>query len=192
LNDGGGMNVYVRALASALARAGVECDVLTRADAPGLDPIVEVEPGFRVVHLDAGPAAAVSKHELVELIDLMTQAALAYLSGPNSVDVIHANYWISGAVGHKRVNKEFIEKTLIPLPPLSVQQKIVAKLDAIFAEIDKASAAAEAVEAIVAPVQSFEDALDLPLPPSLPDWLGRFSVLRETVLLFVPLTLSIS
>ncbi len=101
LNDGGGMNVYVRALASSLARAGVECDVLTRADSPGLDPIVEVEPGFRVVHLDAGPAAAVSKHDLVELIDPMTEAALKHLSGPNSADVIHANYWISGAVGHK-------------------------------------------------------------------------------------------
>ena len=32
--DGGGMNVYVRALASALARAGVECDVYTRAEDP--------------------------------------------------------------------------------------------------------------------------------------------------------------
>ncbi len=30
--DGGGMNVYVRSLASALARAGVECDVITRAE----------------------------------------------------------------------------------------------------------------------------------------------------------------
>ena len=30
--DGGGMNVYVRSLASALVRAGVECDLVTRAD----------------------------------------------------------------------------------------------------------------------------------------------------------------
>ena len=29
--DGGGMNVYVRELTTALARAGVECDVYTRA-----------------------------------------------------------------------------------------------------------------------------------------------------------------
>ena len=32
--DGGGMNVYVRALASALAGAGVECDVYTRSEDP--------------------------------------------------------------------------------------------------------------------------------------------------------------
>ena len=29
--DGGGMNVYVRELSSALARAGVVCDVFTRS-----------------------------------------------------------------------------------------------------------------------------------------------------------------
>lgn len=37
-----------------------------------------------------------------------------------------------------------IEYLELPLPPLSTQQKIVAKLDAIFAEIDKATAATEA------------------------------------------------
>ncbi|KAK3606763.1 hypothetical protein CHS0354_018357 [Potamilus streckersoni] len=37
-----------------------------------------------------------------------------------------------------------IQKILIPLPPTEVQQKIVAKLDALFAEIDTAAAAARA------------------------------------------------
>jgi D-inositol-3-phosphate glycosyltransferase len=36
--DGGGMNVYVRSLASALARAGVACDVYTRAEHPEQPP----------------------------------------------------------------------------------------------------------------------------------------------------------
>jgi len=52
--DGGGMNVYVRALGSALARAGVAVDVLTRAEHPEQPPCVEVEPGFRVLHVPAG------------------------------------------------------------------------------------------------------------------------------------------
>ena len=56
--DGGGMNVYVRALASALARAGVPVDVLTRAEHPEQPPCVEVEPGFRVLHVPAGPVRA--------------------------------------------------------------------------------------------------------------------------------------
>src|SRR5262249_45406569 len=36
---------------------------------------------------------------------------------------------MSGAVGHKRVSKEFIEHCQIPLPPLAEQQRIVAILD---------------------------------------------------------------
>lgn len=49
----------------------------------------------------------------------------------------------SGAVFNS-INKSQIENLLVPLPPLATQKKIVAKLDAILAEIDKASAAAEA------------------------------------------------
>ncbi|MBO0894377.1 MAG: glycosyltransferase, partial [Acidimicrobiales bacterium] len=42
--DGGGMNVYVRELSTALARAGVECDVYTRAFDPEVPAVVPVEP----------------------------------------------------------------------------------------------------------------------------------------------------
>ena len=42
------------------------------------------------------------------------------------------------------INRNDVYELEIPLPPLPIQQKIVAKLDAIFAEIDKATAAAEA------------------------------------------------
>ncbi len=99
--DGGGMSVYVRALASALARAGVECDVLVRREHPGEPDSVEVEPGFRVVHLDAGPAAPVSKHELIELVDPMVAATLDLVADGVTYDAVHANYWVSGAVGHR-------------------------------------------------------------------------------------------
>ncbi len=101
LGDGGGMSVYVRALASALARAGVECDVLVRrerADAPG---VVDVEPGFRVVQLDAGPAAPVSKHDLIDLVEPMVEATIRRTELDGPYDVFHANYWVSGAVGHR-------------------------------------------------------------------------------------------
>jgi D-inositol-3-phosphate glycosyltransferase len=100
--DGGGMNVYVRALASALARAGVACDVLTRRDHPGQPAVVEIEPGFRVVHLAAGPSEPVPKHDLVDLIDPLAAATLDHLHAEDlEYDAIHANYWISGALGHR-------------------------------------------------------------------------------------------
>jgi D-inositol-3-phosphate glycosyltransferase len=100
--DGGGMNVYVRSLASNLARAGVPCDVLTRADHAEQPAVVEVERGFRVVHLAAGPAAPVPKRELPELVDAFVDAALGFFAAEHAAyDVLHANYWISGAVGHR-------------------------------------------------------------------------------------------
>ncbi|NTV13087.1 MAG: restriction endonuclease subunit S [Desulfobulbaceae bacterium] len=50
---------------------------------------------------------------------------------------------MSGAVGHKRVAKEFIEDYPFPLPPLPEQQRIVTILDEAFAGIATAKANAE-------------------------------------------------
>jgi type I restriction enzyme S subunit len=50
---------------------------------------------------------------------------------------------MSGAVGHKRVAKEFIENYEIPVPPLPEQQRIVGILDETLAGIDTAKANAE-------------------------------------------------
>jgi len=47
---------------------------------------------------------------------------------------------MSGAVGHKRVTKEFIESYPIPIPPLPEQQRIVGILDEAFAGIAIAKA----------------------------------------------------
>jgi type I restriction enzyme S subunit len=50
---------------------------------------------------------------------------------------------MTGAVGHKRVPKDYIESSKILLPPLEEQKRIVAILDQVFADIEKARAAAE-------------------------------------------------
>lgn len=50
---------------------------------------------------------------------------------------------MSGAVGHKRVSKEFIESYPIPVPPLPEQHRIVAILDEAFAGIATARSHAE-------------------------------------------------
>jgi D-inositol-3-phosphate glycosyltransferase len=99
--DGGGMNVYVRALGSALARAGVAVDVLTRAEHAEQPPVVEVEPGFRVVHVAAGPCAPVPLRDLPGLVAAFTDASHRLLDDGDGYDVLHANYWVSGAVGHR-------------------------------------------------------------------------------------------
>ena len=50
---------------------------------------------------------------------------------------------MTGAVGHKRVAKEFVESCLIPLPPLPEQRRIVAILDETFEAIATAKANTE-------------------------------------------------
>ena len=99
--DGGGMNVYVRALASALARAGVECDVYTRAEHRAQPAVVHVEPGLRVVHVEAGPVAPVPKHALAELVEPFVDASMHRMLAGDPVEVLHGNYWLSGAVAHR-------------------------------------------------------------------------------------------
>jgi D-inositol-3-phosphate glycosyltransferase len=98
--DSGGMNVYVREVASALAQAGVECTTFTRADRPGLAPEVVVEPGHRVVHVPAGPYD-LPKEALPGQLDEFTDGVLAHLAHGPGVDVVHGNYWLSGVVGHR-------------------------------------------------------------------------------------------
>ena len=50
---------------------------------------------------------------------------------------------MTGAVGHKRVSKEFVEGYQIPVPPLAEQQRIVGLLDEAFKGIATAKANAE-------------------------------------------------
>ncbi|MDQ6727824.1 MAG: glycosyltransferase [Actinomycetota bacterium] len=109
--DGGGMNVYVRELSSALAGAGVECDVFTRSWRPGLAPVLEVEPGFRVHHVVAGPEDSVAKEDLAQYLDQFTAGVLDRIDESGPPDVIHANYWLSGVAGH--VLKHRLELPLV-------------------------------------------------------------------------------
>ncbi len=67
--DAGGQNVHVASLAAALAARGHTVTVYTRRDDPDLPRRVEMHKGVDVVHVDAGPARAVSKDELLPWMD---------------------------------------------------------------------------------------------------------------------------
>src|SRR5215469_10824094 len=103
--DGGGMNVYVRELSAALARAGVACDVFTRAYDVGLPSVIDVEPGLRVHHVVAGPEAPLAKGLLYGVVGEFADGVerrLAEIAARESdaPEAIHANYWLSGVAGH--------------------------------------------------------------------------------------------
>lgn len=97
VGDGGGMNVYVRELVSALAQAGVDCRVYVRRWAPDLPASVQVEPGFEVVHVPAGPVE-LPKERLASVVDGFTDRVAEDLVGFRP-GVLHANYWLSGIAG---------------------------------------------------------------------------------------------
>lgn len=98
--DSGGMNVYVRELASALGQAGVECTVYTRRTHALQPDVVHVEPGFRVVHITAG-ALELAKEDLPNVLTEFGDKVMQYLRGEYPADVVHANYFLSGIVAHR-------------------------------------------------------------------------------------------
>jgi D-inositol-3-phosphate glycosyltransferase len=106
MGDSGGMNVYIRSVSRRLAEAGVAVDVFSRAAGRG-EPITEMAPGVRVVHLDAGPEEPVPKEELPQYLCAFLQSLLRFetaeaeragTAGP-VYDLIHSHYWLSGWIG---------------------------------------------------------------------------------------------
>jgi D-inositol-3-phosphate glycosyltransferase len=94
--DAGGMTVYVRALARALAERGLRTDIFTRA-ADQDDRVTELSPGVRVVPIDAGPRRAVEKARLPEFIAEFVAGARAFaVSQRIRYDLVHSHYWQSG------------------------------------------------------------------------------------------------
>ena len=100
VGDGGGMNVYVRELVSALAHAGLDCTTYTRAWRPDLPQAVNVEPNHRVVHIEAGDFD-LPKNDLVSVVDAFADGVRDHIAATGGTDVLHGNYWLSGIAGHR-------------------------------------------------------------------------------------------
>jgi glycosyltransferase involved in cell wall biosynthesis len=99
--DAGGQNVYVAHVARCLAADGHQVDVLTRRDAAGLATAIDVRPGMRVLHIDAGPGQAVPKEQLLAHMPVFAANARKLFRNSVAYDVVHANFFMSGLVGLK-------------------------------------------------------------------------------------------
>ncbi|HEV7576671.1 MAG TPA: glycosyltransferase family 1 protein [Caldimonas sp.] len=96
--DAGGQNVYVDKVARMMARRGHRVDVATRRDDPALPPIVELDAGVRVIHVDAGPARFVAKEAMLEHMPEFGAELMRGMRGRRGYDVVHANFFMSGLV----------------------------------------------------------------------------------------------
>lgn len=97
--DAGGMNVYVNELSEVIADRGVEVDVFTRRNSPDCPPVVEVKPGYRVHHIDAGPAQPVPITKLPKHVRQFAAGVLDSYARGGLPDLVHSHYWLSGWAG---------------------------------------------------------------------------------------------
>jgi len=96
----GGMNVYVRELARELARMRMQADIFTRSQNPSIPRVVTLAEGVRVVHLAAGPQAPMARERVFDHLDEFVDGVEAFrIAAGADYDLIHAHYWLSGAVG---------------------------------------------------------------------------------------------
>jgi D-inositol-3-phosphate glycosyltransferase len=99
--DAGGMNVYIRELASALAETGVEVEIFTRSTSAGQPAVEHPDPGVCVHNVLAGPRNKIPKEELPGLLhSLVAEIEQIRQRQPHGrYDVIHSHYWVSGIAG---------------------------------------------------------------------------------------------
>ena len=112
IGDAGGMNIYVVENAIKMAAAGVAVDIFTRATDVNHSAVVEIAPGVRVRHIEAGPYKGLSKEELPSQLGALTHGMMDTLSTlpKNYYKILHSHYWISGQLGWM-----VSEQTQIPL-----------------------------------------------------------------------------
>ncbi|MDA0301938.1 MAG: glycosyltransferase, partial [Chloroflexi bacterium] len=101
----GGMNVYVREVASKLAAQGVQVDVFTRRSSPDEDEVRAIAPaagmtGARLVQVTAGPQARMEKEEMVPFTSAFADGVEAFRAREGvTYDVIYSHYWLSAESG---------------------------------------------------------------------------------------------
>lgn len=98
--DAGGMNVYVDELARTMAARGVAVDVFTRRSAESALDVVDVAPGYRVVHISAGPDLPLPIPQLIDHVFDFAEAVIEFSRREgSSYDLVHSHYWLSGWAG---------------------------------------------------------------------------------------------
>ena len=93
--DSGGMTIYVRELAEAMAKHGVRTDIFTRATGTP-SGITELSPLVRAITIPAGPAS-LPKLELPAYVGEFTEGISAFTEAEGiRYDAVHSHYWQSG------------------------------------------------------------------------------------------------
>ena len=96
--EAGGMSVYVRNLAQALGRQGVQVDIFTRRHNHEDPQAEEIAKGVRLIHVDAGPPLA--EGSLAPYLPEFERGTSAFAEAEGArYQVVHSHYWLSGLAG---------------------------------------------------------------------------------------------
>lgn len=96
--NAGGMNVYIDELSRTMVERGIEVDVFTRRTDEFQAPVVVVDDGYRVFHVDAGPAESVPISDMIDWVDEFAGGVIEEIES-DLPDIVHSHYWLSGAAG---------------------------------------------------------------------------------------------
>jgi D-inositol-3-phosphate glycosyltransferase len=96
-NGDGGLNVYVREVASAFSDRGIATDIFTRRQSDD-DPAIEsLAPLSRVIYLPAG--RSLDKYSLYNEVPGFAQSIRAFAESEKiQYDLLYSHYWLSGEV----------------------------------------------------------------------------------------------
>jgi D-inositol-3-phosphate glycosyltransferase len=94
-NGNGGLNVYVREVATAFSDRGIATDIFTRRQSPD-DPAIEsLAPLSRVIYLPAG--RGLDKYSLYDQVPAFAAGIRAFAEREHlTYDLLYSHYWLSG------------------------------------------------------------------------------------------------
>ena len=96
--DTGGMNVYIRRIATEMSQRGIYVDIYTRQHDITEPQIMQISELARVIHLNAGDITD-DKSSVVHHLPSFASKILEFAAFNNiQYDLIHSHYWLSGIV----------------------------------------------------------------------------------------------
>jgi D-inositol-3-phosphate glycosyltransferase len=149
--DAGGMNIYMRELARELGQRNITIDIFTRWTSRQAPRIVHIGPNVRVIHIQAGPLASISKNDLYQHIPAFVHQIEAFRRAEGlHYDLLHSHYWLSGVAGIQLAQRWDVPHVIMfhtlarlkqlanPAEPesplrLEMEQRLVQRVDRIIA-----------------------------------------------------------
>ena len=101
VGDSGGMNVYIRSVATKLEQRGIDVDLFTRCRGGEDHETKHLTKHAHVVSIKAGPCEPIPKAELPRYLPEFLGGVIQHSRmNDRRYDLVHSHYWLSGWVGN--------------------------------------------------------------------------------------------